>query len=246
MEWRELLVQKHKLSEEQQQRMIVSIKCGLPGRQRGTIWEYLVKVEKYKKKSAQTYEDFLTIENTDNTDHTIRKDIMRTFPESKFHKEDMTTNNNSLFNVLKAYSTYDTEVKYCQGMNFIAFLFLQNLDQSEERAFWLLVAMMNHLKWRKLYKLDTPKLLKLLKRLKNKMIKDVNDVYLHLVDNDLPIEGVFAPYFLTLFLYSTPIPIAERIIDCFLYKGEDFLIEMTIQMLKLKQDKILSFRSEHG
>ena len=98
-------------------------------------------------------------------------------------------------------------------MNFIVFLFLQNLESNEERAFWLLVGMMKSLKWRKLYKLDTPKLMKLLERLKKKMKKEVEDIYDHIVEQELPIEGVFAPYFLTLFLYSTPVNIAEKIID---------------------------------
>jgi Rab-GTPase-TBC domain len=39
--------------------------------------------------------------------------------------------------VLKAYSTYDREIGYCQGMNFIAAMFLTLV--SEEQAFWMLV-----------------------------------------------------------------------------------------------------------
>lgn len=246
-EWREILEDpKHKLTATQEQRLICSIKVGLPGRLRGQIWEYLVKVNKYKSKSPEMYQNYLEKPNLDSTDYTISKDILRTFPESTHHKEDYKSGKNKLFNVLKAYSTYDPDVKYCQGMNFIVFLFLENLERDEERAFWLLVAMMKKLKWRKLYKLDTPKLMKLLDRLKKKMKKEVEDVYLHMMEQDLFVEGVFAPYFLTLFLYSTPIVIAERIIDCFLYKGEDFLLEMTIRMLKMKRAKILKFKSEHG
>ena len=182
---------------------------------------------------------YIVSDPKDNTDWTISKDIMRTFPKIKKHKEDVNAGENKLFNVLRAYSRYDEDVKYCQGMNFIVFLFLENLENNEERAFWLLVAMMKHLKWRKLYKLDTPKLMKLLDRLKKKMKKEIPDVHDHMVALELPIEGVFAPYFLTLFLYSTPMNIAERIIDCFLYKGEDFLLEMTIKMLKIKRRRIL-------
>ena len=44
----------------------------------------------------------------------------------------------SLRRVLKAYSLYDREIGYCQGMNFIAGMFLTLL--SEEEAFWLLVS----------------------------------------------------------------------------------------------------------
>jgi len=45
-----------------------------------------------------------------------------------------------LFNVLKAYSVYDSKVGYCQGMGFITGLLL--LYMSEEEAFWLLVTLM--------------------------------------------------------------------------------------------------------
>mmetsp|Transcript_19878 Transcript_19878/g.19499 ORF Transcript_19878/g.19499 Transcript_19878/m.19499 type:complete len:172 (+) Transcript_19878:457-972(+) len=131
-------------------------------------------------------------------------------------------------------------------MNFIVFLFLEKFDSNEERAFWLLVAMMKHLRWRKLYKLDTPKLITMLERLRKRLIKEVPEIYNHMVEQELPIEGVFAPFFLTLFLYSTPVHIALRIIDCFLYKGEDFLLELTVKMLKLQKEKILSFVSDCG
>ena len=40
--------------------------------------------------------------------------------------------------VLRAYSFYDEEVGYCQGMNFIAAMFITYM--SEEEAFWLLVS----------------------------------------------------------------------------------------------------------
>jgi hypothetical protein len=43
----------------------------------------------------------------------------------------------SLRRVLRAYSYYDQEVGYCQGMNFIAGMFLTLM--AEEEAFWLLV-----------------------------------------------------------------------------------------------------------
>jgi hypothetical protein len=43
----------------------------------------------------------------------------------------------ALRRVLRAYSLYDREVGYCQGMNFIAGMFLTFV--SEEEAFWLLV-----------------------------------------------------------------------------------------------------------
>ena len=43
----------------------------------------------------------------------------------------------SLRRVLYAYSIYDDEVGYCQGMNFITAMF--TIFLTEEEAFWLLV-----------------------------------------------------------------------------------------------------------
>jgi hypothetical protein len=47
----------------------------------------------------------------------------------------------ALRRVLRAYSYYDREISYCQGMNFIAGMFLTVM--SEEEAFWLLVCKSN-------------------------------------------------------------------------------------------------------
>jgi len=47
----------------------------------------------------------------------------------------------ALRRILYAYSVYDSEVGYCQGMNFIAAMFLTFLP--EEESFWMLVAVMN-------------------------------------------------------------------------------------------------------
>ena len=81
-EWREFLNDSpKKASEVMQQRIICSIKVGLPERQRGNIWEYLVNVKKYKSKEEHNYQYFLEADCVDNSDYTISKDIMRTFPE---------------------------------------------------------------------------------------------------------------------------------------------------------------------
>ena len=46
----------------------------------------------------------------------------------------------SLRRVLKAYSVRDQDVGYCQGMNFIAGMFLTFMP--EEESFWLLAGML--------------------------------------------------------------------------------------------------------
>jgi hypothetical protein len=51
------------------------------------------------------------------------------------------TGKNRLFNILNAYANVDSEVGYCQGMNFLAAMLLINIID-EEDAFWCLVMIM--------------------------------------------------------------------------------------------------------
>lgn len=57
----------------------------------------------------------------------IRRDIARTYPEHDFFKEKNGLGQESLFNVMKAYSLHDREVGYCQGSGFIVGLLLMQV-----------------------------------------------------------------------------------------------------------------------
>lgn len=58
----------------------------------------------------------------------IRRDIARTYPEHDFFKEKDGLGQESLFNVMKAYSLHDREVGYCQGSAFIVGLLLMQVN----------------------------------------------------------------------------------------------------------------------
>jgi hypothetical protein len=78
----------------------------------------------------------------------IDKDVPRTFPGmKKFNAE---AGKASLRNVLRAYATYDAEVGYCQGMNFLAGLLLMWLAD-EADAFGALVEIMHERGFRAYY-----------------------------------------------------------------------------------------------
>ncbi len=62
-----------------------------------------------------------------------------------------------MLRVLRAYAVYDTEVGYCQGMNFLAALLLTWMP-NEATAFGGLVVLMQQRMLRDLYKSDLAKL----------------------------------------------------------------------------------------
>lgn len=67
------------------------------------------------------------IKATSACERVIRRDIARTYPEHDFFKEKDGLGQESLFNVMKAYSLHDREVGYCQGSGFIVGLLLMQV-----------------------------------------------------------------------------------------------------------------------
>lgn len=116
-----------------------------------------------------------------DVDADIEKDVGRTFPNAArycllvtsvlsvssakhkvlacYHNDRFATaaGQQSLLRVLRAYAVYDTEVGYCQGMNFLAGLLLTWMP-SEATAFGGLVVLMQQRMLRDLYKSDLAKL----------------------------------------------------------------------------------------
>lgn len=74
----------------------------------------------------------------------IRRDIARTYPEHDFFKEKDGLGQESLFNVMKAYSLHDREVGYCQGSGFIVGLLLMQVNIYSTRIKQLCFDVRNH------------------------------------------------------------------------------------------------------
>ncbi len=66
-----------------------------------------------------------------------------------------------LYNILAAYSIYNTEIGYCQGMSTVTALLLMYLSD-EEKTFWALSQLMSSTKYSMhgFFKQDFPKLIR--------------------------------------------------------------------------------------
>lgn len=87
----------------------------------------------------------------------ISKDIDRTFAYLKLWREDLSCGNNALYNVLLAYSNFDNEVGYVQGINYIIGIMLFYI-KDQEQVFWAFVTLMHKQGWRWIYTDNFPKL----------------------------------------------------------------------------------------
>ncbi len=75
------------------------------------------------------YYEQLLRENTSPCEEVISRDIGRTFPKHFLFDKNKSLGQQSLMNVLRAYSLHDPEVGYCQGMGFVSALFLSYMPE---------------------------------------------------------------------------------------------------------------------
>ncbi len=69
------------------------------------------------------------------------QDLPRTFPANAWVGS--AEGQSALRHVLLAFSVHKPDVGYCQSMNYVAAMLLLCLDLSEERAFWVMVALID-------------------------------------------------------------------------------------------------------
>ena len=62
------------------------------------------------------------------TESVINWDVKRTYVGHEFFQEEGSGGKEALYKISKAYSVYDTEVGYCQGLSFMAAVLLLQVD----------------------------------------------------------------------------------------------------------------------
>ncbi|CAB9499462.1 USP6 N-terminal-like protein [Seminavis robusta] len=145
----------------------------------------------------------------------------------------------ALRRVLCAYSYYDRDVGYCQGMNFIAGMFITIM--SEEEAFWMLVAVMNDdpCRMRGLFgkgMAETHKVLyvaeKLLHHFLPKLAKHLDKEHVH-------VTMYATQWLLTQYTSSFNFDLVTRVWDCFLVEGFKTIYRVMLAILQQIQPILL-------
>lgn len=102
-----------------------AIQRGIPAVIRGPIWQLMSSSK--SSELEETYKALLKM--TSPHEKAIQKDITRTFPNHKFF-QGVGAGQDGLFMVVKAYSLYDQEVGYTQGVAFIVAALLLNVSHT--------------------------------------------------------------------------------------------------------------------
>jgi len=151
----------------------------------------------------------------------------------------------ALRRLLRAYSTYDPQVGYCQGMNFIAALFLMVMDD-EETAFWMFVSVMNEdvYNLRELFVRDmagTQEVLYVAERLIEQFLPRLFD---HFQLQNVQMSMILTPWLMTIYTRNFPFELVLRVWDSFLVEGWKVVYRTMLALLEHAQPALLQLEFE--
>lgn len=174
-------------------------------------------------------------------EHQIHVDVQRTFRRHFLFSKEYGRGQCELFNILTAYSNYNPDVGYCQGMSSAAALLLMYFP--EEEAFEMLVSIIKNNHLETLFDKKLSKVPRVQKTQDEVFQALIPEVYAHLSHQNIDI-GVYAVgWYLTLFT-RFDIRLALRMWDFFLFFDFSVFMFFAAAILKFFARGILELQGE--
>ena len=235
--WREVIDQWKANPDQRPPGLNSLIHDGVPDVMRGEVWLLLARVGTDQNDLIQTYQ--MLLEKECPSDAVILRDIHRTFPAHEYFKEENgeQCGQKALYRISKAYSLYDEEVGYCQGLSFLAAALL--LHMPEERAFCVLVRIMFDYGMRELFKTGFDALHLRFYQLQ-RLVKDyAHELYAHFYEIGVETHMYASQWFLTLFTAKFPLQMVFFIVDLFLAEGMNTIFHISLALLQDSKKELL-------
>ncbi|XP_073688070.1 USP6 N-terminal-like protein [Garra rufa] len=227
------------------EKMTKRVYKGIPLKLRGQAWALLLDVEKVKEANYRKYEKMKEQAKKYSTEiKQIDLDVNRTFRNHIMFMERFGVKQQALFHVLAAYSVYNTEVSYCQGMSQIAAILLMYMN--EEDAFWALSQLLTNQKhaMHGFFIPGFPKLQRFQVHHDQILSKLLPKLRKHL-DKEQMSTGIYTTkWFLQCFIDRTPFTLTLRLWDIYILEGEKILTAMAYTLLKLHKKQLLKMSLE--
>lgn len=213
---------------------------------RGVVWQFISGGRDFLVANPGVYPRLLLSHEFSvktESEKIIAKDIPRTLPSHELYRTIGGPGHRSLHNVLKAYSVYDSELGYTQGMNFIAGTLL--LYMNEEEAFWVMVALLKCKQMRGVYLEGLPLLHQYFFQFEMLVREHLPQLANHFEEQMITPAMYASSWFMTAFSADLPLPLVVRIWDVFLCEGMRAVFGVGLALLKLFQDDLLKLHFEN-
>ena len=216
------------------------IRKGVPIAYRGSVWSQLSQANHHRRHLGENYYEQCLREAENALPHQtkidIEKDLDRTFPDHDHFRRD--GGEAALHRVLTAYAIHNSDVGYCQGLNFVAGVLLLYCEEKE--AFFILVATLGDLLPSDYYsrallghQVDQAVLKELVRG-------QLPRIHRKLEEERIELALVTVPWFLPLFTNTLRHDVSLRVLDIFFAEGSTALFRVALALFQLNENEILA------
>ncbi|KAJ3036111.1 hypothetical protein HDV00_003087 [Rhizophlyctis rosea] len=237
------------------------VRAGIPPHLRAKIWTILSGAQKERFESLYP----LLLKQDSPFERIIQRDLPRTFPKLDMFKEEGGEGQKKLYNLLKAYSIFDAEVGYCQGLSFLVGPLLMQ-DMTEVEAFSVFVRLMEetpprpsssttttpanpHRRYalRTLFTTQMTGLHLLLHQHTELVRLHLPALHKHFQEHGITATMYASQWFLTLFTYNFPLPLVFRIFDIIFAEGAaETMLRFSLAILKRNEAMLVAEEEFEG
>ncbi|CAI0383768.1 unnamed protein product [Linum tenue] len=215
------------------------IRKGIPPVLRPKVWFSLSGAAKKKSTVPNSYYNELLVAVEGKTTAATRQidhDLPRTFPGHPWL--DTPEGHAALRRVLVGYSFRDSDVGYCQGLNYVAALLLLVM-KTEEDAFWMLAVLLENVLVSDCYTNNLSGCHVEQRVFKDLLAKQCPRIAAHLDSLEFDVSLVATEWFLCLFSKSLPSETTLRVWDVLFYEGAKVLFHVALAIFKMKEEELL-------
>ncbi|CAK9163839.1 unnamed protein product [Ilex paraguariensis] len=215
------------------------IRKGIPPSLRPKVWFSLSGAAKKKSTVPESYYDDLIKAVQDKVTAATKQidhDLPRTFPGHPWL--DTPEGHATLRRVLVGYSFRDSDVGYCQGLNYVAALLLLVM-KTEEDAFWMLSVLLENVLVNDCYTNNLSGCHVEQRVFKDLLAKKCPRIAAHLEALEFDVSLVCTEWFLCLFSKSLPSETTMRVWDVLFYEGAKVIFHVALAIFKMNEEKLL-------
>uniref|UniRef100_A0AAY5EBP9 Small G protein signaling modulator 3 n=1 Tax=Electrophorus electricus TaxID=8005 RepID=A0AAY5EBP9_ELEEL len=213
---------------------------GIPHSMRPQLWMRLSGALQKKRTSEISYREI--IKNSSNDDTTaakqIEKDLLRTMPTNACFSTVTSVGVPRLRRVLRGLAWLYPDIGYCQGTGMVVSCLLLFLE--EEDTLWMMCALIEDLLPPSYFSSTLLGVQTDQRVLRQLIVQYLPRLDRLLQEHDIELSLITLHWFLTSFASVVDIRILLRIWDLLFYEGSIVLFQVTLGMLKIKEEELVS------
>eukprot|EP00812_Abedinium_dasypus_P001528 NODE_1185_length_1216_cov_44.881137.p2 GENE.NODE_1185_length_1216_cov_44.881137~~NODE_1185_length_1216_cov_44.881137.p2 ORF type:complete len:289 (-),score=122.21 NODE_1185_length_1216_cov_44.881137:332-1198(-) len=238
MGWRVICLDFQRFRQKCPDKCKVLIRQGIPEFLRGAVWQRLALSREILQKHPKDLYEGMRKASAAPSEADIVRDINRTFPKHVLFRDRRGLGQQQLLNVLRAYSVFNPEVGYCQGMGFICGLLLMYMR--EEDAFLMLISLLETYRMSGLFMPNLPLLNRYFFQLQHLIEMHMPTLFSHFAQQGVEPTMYASHWFMTVCIYNFPFSTVVRVWDIFLAEGVKIIFRIALALLKQNEDTLLS------